>query len=228
MSIQSRYPSVSQEEEEDERFIQESTELAKSFTEFFINSQARRTNKLQGTQLLFTTPDCNAIIGDTKSPLLSNNVDNTAGGPATSPITPTTTIITDDHPMAVSLRSVSELIDNRLDGIIDDSQKDILKRRGQTLWDIEYRDFHSMMMLAFTRLRVTLVNVNGWQVASLVFRGVAGLVRDLRLQDRGHHYGIQAREGTLQSYVSTFLEEIALMTWIEDQGGLVSCFKVFI
>ena len=45
----SRLPSVSQEEEEDERFIQESAELAKSFTEFFINSQARKIKKLQGT-----------------------------------------------------------------------------------------------------------------------------------------------------------------------------------
>jgi len=228
MSIQGRHPSISQEEEEDERFIQESTELAKSFTEFFINSQARKIKKLQGTQLLFTTPGCNAKIGDTKSPLLPNNVDNTTGGPgylATSPTTPTTTIISDNHPVAISLRTISELIDNRLDGIIDDSQKDILKKRGHTLWDIDYRDFHSMMMLAFTRLRGTLVNVSGWQVASLVFRGVAGLVRDLRLQDGGRHHGSRAREGTLQSYVSTFLEEIALMTWIEDQGGLVSSLK---
>ena len=124
--------------------------------------------------------------------------------------------------MAISLRTISELLDNRLDGIIDDSQKDVLKKRGHTLWDIDYHDFHSMMTLAFRRLGGTLVGVNGWQVASLVFRGVAGLVRDLRLQDGGQHYGSHAREGTLQSYVSTFLEEIALMTWIENQGGLVS------
>jgi len=49
MSMQVRHPSVSQEEEEDERFIQESTELAKSFTEFFINSQAQKIKRLQGT-----------------------------------------------------------------------------------------------------------------------------------------------------------------------------------
>ena len=157
---------------------------------------------------------------------MPHSVDNTTGGPgylATSPTTPTATIITDDHPMAISLRSASELIDNQLDGIIDVSQKDVLKKHGHTHWDIDYRDFHSMMILAFRNLGGTLVHMDGWQVASLVFRGVAGLVRDLRLQDGGQHYSRQAREGTLQSYVSTFLEEIALMTWIEDQGGLVSC-----
>lgn len=42
MSVQtaSRRESASQEEEDDEEFIKESTKLAKSFTEFFISSQA--------------------------------------------------------------------------------------------------------------------------------------------------------------------------------------------
>ena len=42
MSVQTTYrqESASQEEEDDEEFIKESTKLAKSFTEFFISSQA--------------------------------------------------------------------------------------------------------------------------------------------------------------------------------------------
>ena len=60
-----------------------------------------------------------------------------------------------------------------------------------------------------------------------MYRGVAGLVRALRQQsDNQNHddlnHGNRAREGTLQGYAGSFLEEIGLMTWITGQGGLVS------
>ena len=50
MSIQTeaRHDSVSQEEEDDEKFIAESTELAKSFTELFI----LKTQNTSGRQAL--------------------------------------------------------------------------------------------------------------------------------------------------------------------------------
>ena len=50
MSIQttkSRHESISQEEDDDDQFIKESTELAKSFTELFINTQ-----EISGRQFL--------------------------------------------------------------------------------------------------------------------------------------------------------------------------------
>lgn len=126
--------------------------------------------------------------------------------------------------VAGTLEIVSRRIDNKLlEAKYADSQARVLNKR--TIWDIAYEDFRSIMHGVFTSLDESVLDrSSGWEMTALVYRGVAGLVRDLRQQsgDQNNDHGIVAREGTLQRYVGDFLEEIGLMTWINGEGGLVS------
>lgn len=125
------------------------------------------------------------------------------------------------HPVADTLITFAQRIDNQLEIKYIKAQTDVLDNRGRTIWDVVYKDFKDMMCGVFTSLdESVLERSSGWEMTSLVYRGVAGLVRDLR-QQSGRNHGSRAREETLQSYVGNFLEEIGLMTWINGQGGLV-------
>ena len=135
------------------------------------------------------------------------------------------TVITDprSHAVAESLISISRKVNNKLDVKFAYSQTQVMDKRGRTIWDIGYGDFRTIMHGVFTSLDKSVVErSSGWEMAALVYRGVAGLARDLRQQSRDQNHGSRAREGTLQSYVGNFLEEVGLMTWITGQGGLVS------
>ena len=140
-------------------------------------------------------------------------------------------ILSDQRSNAVaeSLKMVAQKIDSKLlNDKFTDSQAQVIENRGRTIWDIGYQDFRAIMQGVFTALdESVLERSNGWEMAALVYRGVAGLVRDLRQQSssdlsRDQHSGNRVRERTLQGYVGDFLEEIGLMTWITGQGGLVS------
>ena len=125
----------------------------------------------------------------------------------------------DSHAVAKSLAKLSGKVDDQLDAKFSHSQAQVINR-GHTIWDIGYDDFRTIMNGVFTSLDESLLErSSGWEMAALVYRGVAGLVRDMRQQSND---GSRAREGTVQSYVGNFLEEIGLMTWITGQGGLVS------
>lgn len=136
-----------------------------------------------------------------------------------------TAVITNplSHAVAESLISISRKVDDQIDAKFALSQTQVMGNRGRTIWDIGYGDFRTIMHGVFTSLDESVVErSSGWEMAALVYRGVAGLVRDLRQQSRDQNHGSRAREGTLQSYVGNFLEEVGLMTWITGQGGLVS------
>ena len=137
-----------------------------------------------------------------------------------------TTVIADPHSRAVadSLIKISQKVNDQvLNAKFAYSQTQVMDKRGHTIWDIGYEDFRIIMHGVFTSLdESVLERSSGWEMAALVYRGVAGLVRDLRQQTGDQNHGSRAREGTLQSYVSNFLEEVGLMTWITGQGGLVS------
>lgn len=138
----------------------------------------------------------------------------------------TVTIMSDprSNAVAASLDRVAQEIDyNILNRKYIDSQTKVIEKRGRTIWDIGYQDFRVIMHGVFSSLdESVLQRSSGWEMAALVYRGVAGLIRDLRQQSGGQRDGSRAREGILQGYVGNFLEEIGLMTWITVQGGLVS------
>ena len=143
-------------------------------------------------------------------------------------VVPASTTVPDHrlHAIAESLIKVSGKVDNQLETKFSHSQAQVINKRGHTIWDIGYEDFRTIMHGVFTSLdESVLERSSGWEMAALVYRGVAGLVRDMRQQSDD---GSRAREGTVQSYVGNFLEEIGLMTWITGQGGLVgiSCVTI--
>ena len=127
------------------------------------------------------------------------------------------------HPIARSLKELAQIIDDQvIEKKLAESQTAVLDNHGRTIWDVVYKDFHDIMYGVFTSLdESVLERSSGWEMAALVYRGVAGLVRDLRQQSGGQNHGSVTREETLQGYVGNFLEEIGLMTWINGQGGLV-------
>lgn len=125
--------------------------------------------------------------------------------------------------LAETLETVSQRIDDKLlNAKFTASQRQVLDKRGCNIWDIVYKDFRDIMHGVFTSLdESVLERSSGWEMAALVYRGVAGLVRDLRQESGSRNHGNRAREETLQSYIGNFLEEVGLMTWINGQGGLV-------
>ena len=136
-----------------------------------------------------------------------------------------TTVIADHRSLAVaeSLISISQKVNSQVDAKFAHSQTKVMDKRDRTIWDIGYGDFRTIMHGVFTSLdKSVLERSSGWEMAALVYRGVAGLVKDLRQQSGDQNHSSRAREGTLQSYVGNFLEEVGLTTWITGQGGLVS------
>ena len=129
------------------------------------------------------------------------------------------------HPVGNSLKVLAQLVDDELiETKFTKAKTKVLDNHGRTIWDVVYKDFNAIMCGVFTSLdESVLERSSGWEMAALVYRGVAGLVRDLR-QQSGQNHGSRAREETLQGYVGNFLEETGLMTWINGQGGFVRSF----
>ena len=129
--------------------------------------------------------------------------------------------------IAGSLKVLAQRMDDHMmESKFTKSQTAVLENHSRTIWDVVYKDFHDIMWGVFTSLdESVLERSSGWEMAALVYRGVAGLVRDLRQQSGGKNDGSITREETLQGYVGNFMEDIGLMTWINGQGGLVSSYN---
>ena len=169
------------------------------------------------------------LVGHENKPAPTAPTEESYIGPLSLPVAAdvpiTTTVNTNplSHAVAESLVSISRKVNDQIDAKFAHSRTQVMDKRGRTIWDIGYSDFCTIMHGVFTSLDKSVTDrSSGWEMAALVYRGVAGLVRDLRQQSGDQNHGSRAREGTLQSYVGNFLEEIGLMTWITGQGGLVS------
>lgn len=155
--------------------------------------------------------------GDTgKSPLLERHIQSAHAAHVDATAHPLLEV-------ADSLKKIAGKVDDGiLNGVYVDSQSEVIEKRDRTIWDINYEDFRAFMRQVYRSLDNSVLETSsGWEMAALVYRGVAGLVRDLRQQSGSQSHGSR-REGVLQGYVGNFLEEIGLMTWITGQGGLVS------
>ena len=173
-------------------------------------------------------------MGHENKPVATVSTEEVYVGPVPLTVTadisaPAAAVSLRSHPVADTLKVVAQKIDDKiLEGRFTNAQTEVLDNRSRTIWDVVYKDFKDIMCGVFTSLdESVLERSSGWEMAALVYRGVAGLVRDLRQQSRGQNHdsvareGRRAREETLQGYVASFLEETGLMTWINDQGGLV-------